>query len=372
MPDSDNLETRDPVENVLAEFDAREDMLNELCTRTKSLIEDCLQDAQLRHQPIQARVKKRDKLRTKYLDPQKDYRRLDDITDQAALRVITYYDDEVDRVAEVIKREFAVIPEKSVDKRETEPDRFGYYALNFVCTHTDRRKTDVQFKKYAGFCFEIQVASILRHAWSEIEHEWYDLKDAYPDEIKRRFYRLAALLEIAESEFLDLRKIKTDYRRSVDVQVEAEVSDIPVNALSLKAFISREAIVARIDEAVASIQGRSLSEPNEGTIGARANAANVAGLTTLQMLRESLGKYESDIVEYVERCRREIWQAARRPRGQAIQRGVCIYHLAMMLAATDGQDRVLQAMAISSAGALDWDLAGQVAIARDVMAKYGR
>jgi len=369
MAKSDNANTRDPVKKVLAQFDAREDTLKELCSRTKSLIEDCLQDAQLRHQPIQFRVKKRDKLRAKYVDSRKDYRRLDDITDQAALRVITYYDDEVDRVAEVIKKEFAVIPEKSIDKRETEPDRFGYYALNFVCTHTDKRKADVQFKKYAGFCFEIQVTSILRHAWSEIEHEWYDLKDAYPDEIKRRFYRLAALLEIAESEFLDLRKLKTDYRRSVDVQVEAEVSDVPVNAVSLKAFISREPIVARIDERISSILGVPLSEPTDRSLEDRSAISNMAGLSALQLLAGSLRKYEAPVLEYVRRCNPH-WQAGR-SQSLEMPKGVCIFHLAMMLLALEGEDRVhhaMESLGIRRVGTLDDST--RVAIARKVLAEY--
>jgi hypothetical protein len=54
--------------------------------------------------------------------------------------------------------------------------------------------------------FEVQITSILRDAWSEIEHPCYNLKEALPPDIKRRFARMAALLEIAESEFLALRK----------------------------------------------------------------------------------------------------------------------------------------------------------------------
>ena len=343
--------------------------LKAFCVRTKSLIEDCLKDAGLRFQYVQERVKERGKLRTKYLDPKKNYTGLDDITDQAALRVITYYDDDVDRAADVIKREFTVIPEKSVDKRETEPDRFGYYALNLICTHSEKRKSDVQFKNYADVVFEIQVTSVLRHAWSEIEHEWYDLKETYPPQIKRRFYRLAALLEIAETEFLDLRKLKTDYRRSVDVQVEAEVSDVPVNALSLDAFISREPLVARIDERVAAIRGVPLTDPLAGALEHAESLANAAGLTTLQTLRDSLRKHEADVLEYVERCQ-QIWGPPRQ--GSTLPRGACIHPLAVMLIAVQGgEDMVLEA--IKAAGITrppTFNVSAQVAVARDVLAKH--
>src|SRR5882672_5894762 len=86
------------IETVLAEFDRRQEMLAALCAKTKSLIEASLQDANIRYQSVQARVKTKKKLREKYLDEKKNYRRLDDITDLAGLRVITYYEDEVDRV----------------------------------------------------------------------------------------------------------------------------------------------------------------------------------------------------------------------------------------------------------------------------------
>jgi hypothetical protein len=69
-------------------------------------IEASLDDAGIQYQSVQIRVKSKKKLKEKYLDPTKKYEKLDDITDLAGLRVITYYEDEVDRVAEVIKKEF--------------------------------------------------------------------------------------------------------------------------------------------------------------------------------------------------------------------------------------------------------------------------
>src|ERR1700693_1833868 len=216
------------IEAVITEFNAKEQILDALCARTKSLIEAILQDADIRYQSIQFRVKSAEKLRKKFLDPDKNYKRLEDITDLAGLRIITYYEGDIDRVAEIVKREFDVDLENSVDKRETEPDRFGYSALNYVCRHSAKRAADVEYKKYAGIRWEIQITSILRHAWSELEHEWYDLKGAYPKDVKRRFYRIAALLELAESEFQDIRKQRTAYERSVAVRGEGGGPAAPV------------------------------------------------------------------------------------------------------------------------------------------------
>ena len=156
------------VQDILDEFSRREDMLGAFCTKTKGLIEASLEDAQIRFQSVQARVKSKIKLKQKYSDPAKDYKSLDDITDLAGLRVITYYEDDVDRVAEVIKREFNVDLARSVDKRMTEPDHFGYNAINYVCTHDKKRTSDVEYKKFAEVLCEIQITSILSGACQRV------------------------------------------------------------------------------------------------------------------------------------------------------------------------------------------------------------
>jgi putative GTP pyrophosphokinase len=201
------------VENVLAEFEERQATLTTFCAKTKALIEACLQDADIRYQSVQARVKTKKKLREKYLDQAKDYTKLGDITDLAGLRVITYYDDEIDRVAAVIEEQFKIDNKESVDKRNTDPDRFGYRAVNLICAHLDRRTSDVEYKQFAGVC-------------------WYDLKDAYPNDVKRRFSIIAALFELAGREFVEIRKLRADYGRSFALQVEANFPDVPVDFAS--------------------------------------------------------------------------------------------------------------------------------------------
>src|SRR5258708_2627146 len=367
MEQVEKSETREPIEKVLDDFDAKKETLEAFCVRTKSLIEDCMTDANLRFQSIQARVKKPQKLRAKYHNPHKRYQRLDDITDQAALRIIVYYEDEIDRAAELIRKEFNVLPELSIDKREAPPDQFGYYALNVVCTHGDNRKSDVQFKKYAELLFEIQITSVLRHAWSEIEHEWYDLQDGYPAEIKRKFYRVAALLEIAEAEFLSLRNQKNNYKRSIDIRVQADVRNIPIDPVSLSTFVTVESVVRELDDRLASIIGFTIA----GTADARllekwTQLTALASFTTLDDLRLALARYHTALIEYVSLCV-PIWnQPANRP----IVPGACIFQLTMMLIGAQGKDRLLAALATTNSTIPDGWIGKQAAIAESVVSKY--
>jgi putative GTP pyrophosphokinase len=356
------------VDSILAEFDKKEAILADLCTRTRGLIEAILQNAKVPYQSVQFRVKSAAKLRQKYLDPTKNYGKLDEITDLAGLRVITYYEADVDRVAEALKREFDVDLKRSVDKREGEPDRFGYSALNYVCRHLQKRTDDVEYRRFAGIYCEIQITSILRHAWSEIEHEWYDLKDAYPKTVKRRFYRTAALLELAESEFQDIRKQRTDYERSVAVRVEAKVPDIRIDAVSLRPFILEEPIVHELDESLAAFLGKAMaSELPDSVVEARAGAATGAGIAKLQELRESLIKHQEALQEFVARCAKEIW-----PRS-AVDRvvgGLCIYHLGVFLTSARGKECVLEFLKQRGISQITFDVSRQVALAQEISAKY--
>ncbi len=370
MTDPEKPETsKVDVETVLAEFDRKKEVLATFCETTKSLIEKCLRSDGIQFQYVQARVKNRDKLKAKYLDSRKVYRQLDDITDQAAFRVITYYEDEVDRVAEVIKREFEIDPKNSVDKRDADPEKFGYYALNYVCRYLGTRTKHVEYRGFEGISCEIQITSILRHAWSEIEHPWYDLKDAFPHNIKRRFARMAALLEIAESEFLSLRKIQSDYTLSVGVQVETNVPDVPVDPVSMKTFIEQEPLVRETDAALASIFGLPLSDDvNDRTGEMVATAAIQAGMKRIQDLRDSLRRYKTAIPEFVARCRQELWPSA--PASSTVGRGISLVQLASIIVGSKGSGGSTYLLKARGLTGVTWNVSRQEAIAQEIVAQY--
>jgi ppGpp synthetase/RelA/SpoT-type nucleotidyltranferase len=356
------------VESVLAEFEQRQPMLATFCAKTKALIEACLQDADIRYQSIQARVKTEKKLREKYLDPVKEYTKLGDITDLAGLRVITYYDDEIGRVVEVIEEQFEIDKKESVDRRNTDPDRFGYRAVNLICSHLDRRTSDVEYKRFAGVCCEIQVVSILGHAWSEIEHEWYDLRDAYPTDVKRRFSIIAALFELAGREFVDIRKLRADYGRAVALQVEAKFPDVPVDAVSLRTFIEQEPLVGEIDAAVASVLNMTLAGSiTDAVLEYRSKAVSFAGLNRLQDLRIALGKFQKAIPLYAEICGREVLPGY--PRAPVAERGISLYHLASLLSSSRGEESIIGLFKAIGGSVPTWNLSRQAIVAKEVIAK---
>jgi putative GTP pyrophosphokinase len=355
------------VEDVLAEFERRGPALRSLCERTRDLIEEFLQSENVPFQSVQARVKSAKKLRDKYLDPEKQYKQLDDITDLAGLRVIRYYPDEVDRVAEVVEREFGIDRGNTVDKRKIELDRFGYSAINYVCEHLKTRTSLGEYKKFANIRFEVQVTSILSHAWSEMNHGSYDLGESSPPEVRRRFFQLKALLELAESQFTELRDKTANYARAVAIQVETKVTDLPPDAASLKSLIDQEPLISKIDQDIASLLGVPVAATSSQTLDLWSRGAHQTGLTTVQALRDSFAQYNEGIVEFVSRCGKYWGYSA----FSSISRGLSTFQLAKLLIRSRGEAEVLRFTEVLKIDAgMNRELADQVAIAREIVAKY--
>ena len=145
----------------------------------------------------------------------KAYASLSQITDLAGVRVITYFASDVDKVARIVEREFEIDTPNSIDKRASlDPDRFGYQSLHYVASLNAPRGALIEYRDFSGKKFELQIRSILQHAWAEIEHDLgYKSASGVPREIRRRFARVAGLLEIADDEFSSLREELQRYKR---------------------------------------------------------------------------------------------------------------------------------------------------------------
>ena len=157
------------------------------------------------------------------------YKSIEDVTDLVGLRVITFYTDEVDKVAAIAKRVFDIDWQESVDKRKLHQlDSFGYNSLHYICRlHKD------------GLRFELQMRTALQHVWSTIEHDTgYKGEVKIPREYKRQFSRLAGMLELVDDEFSRLRTVLTDYRRQIQSMVKSgRLDDVTLSADSFRSFL---------------------------------------------------------------------------------------------------------------------------------------
>ena len=128
------------------------------------------------------------------------------LTDQVGIRVITYFEADVDPITKDLRSFLDIDEARSADKRSALALReFGYRSVHLVGT-VRASHLEMRFRSLAGLRVEVQVRSILEHAWAEIEHQVvYKAGIDFPASIRRRFSAIAGTLEILEKEFQALR-----------------------------------------------------------------------------------------------------------------------------------------------------------------------
>ncbi|WP_230396451.1 GTP pyrophosphokinase [Streptomyces blattellae] len=109
--------------------------------------------------------------------PKKKYKSVediyDDIVDLAGVRIALYFPGEQDQVEKAVNRLFDLTAKKSFPESNERPpgkEFSGYSATHYRVRLKERELIDLD-KRYAKARVEVQVASVLMHSWSEVEHD---------------------------------------------------------------------------------------------------------------------------------------------------------------------------------------------------------
>ena len=206
--------------------------LEEIAKKAYDLLRRALREQGIYVTAYEFRVKTEESLAGKLERKGAKYKSIYDITDLVGLRVITFYTDEVDKVAAIAKRVFDIDWQESVDKRKLHQlDSFGYNSLHYICRLKDATPEQPRF--------ELQMRTALQHVWSTIEHDTgYKGDVKIPREYKRQFSRLAGMLELVDDEFSRLRLVLTDYRRQVQTLVKSgQLDEVSLSSDSFRSYL---------------------------------------------------------------------------------------------------------------------------------------
>jgi putative GTP pyrophosphokinase len=238
---------------IIDDFDQQEPLLQQLAEKLRILLHELTNTGNTRVNSVTARVKSRESLLHKLGKTEGKYQHLAQITDLCGARIITYFEDGVDAVAKLVEAEFEIDLSNSVDKRALrDVDRFGYTSVHYIARFNETRTRLSEYSRFQGMSFEVQIRSVLQHAWAEIEHDLqYKGEASLPREFTRRFARLAGLLEIADAEFIGIRDAIRGYPEPLPDPLNPALSPVPLNLDSMKALIEDSSTTIGVDKRLA-------------------------------------------------------------------------------------------------------------------------
>jgi putative GTP pyrophosphokinase len=210
---------------------------------------------------ISSRIKSEESLTGK-IERKNKYSSIEEITDIVAFRIITKYQDEVDTIKKQLEALFEKDTVNSIDKRRHSGDDFGYGSLHLILSFALKppfQDAGIDINKYKGIKFEVQVRTVLEHAWAAIEHDLGykpELAGGMPIPIKRAFARYAALLETCDVGFVQLREELA--KHAIDVEENLEHEDYSTWLITSsedprtlrKFFWSPNKLVTRIEDEI--------------------------------------------------------------------------------------------------------------------------
>jgi len=162
---------------------------------------------------------------------------VEDLTDLCGGRLIVQTREQVDRICEFLEQNFAVDWEHSEDAgSRLEHAEFGYLSRHYTISFQGHRfpnervpiEVPARVAEMPNSRAEIQVRTLLQHAWAELSHElMYKSGLEVPRVWQRELARLAAMLEASDESIARLEDGLEAYASSYgaymdDEQLEAE------------------------------------------------------------------------------------------------------------------------------------------------------
>lgn len=284
-------------EQLLEDFRKNQDKYQKICGFLSGFYKEKLQEKNIPVFAVETRVKTEASLIGKLQRKGEKYTDITDITDLCGTRIICYFSDDVDKIADLIGEWFDVDKENSIDKRKLlDPSSFGYLSIHFICSMTEEKGFP---KELCGVKFELQIRSVLQHAWSAIDHDLsYKAEVGIPNAIIREFARVAGLLEIADEKFIEIRDRVNDYISEVKNDItEGKVDDVKLDVINLFIYVTYNKDMKEFYNDISTITATKI---NYSSAENYIQQLNFLGIETLKQLHETFIKEREFALRLIE------------------------------------------------------------------------
>ncbi|MCQ4936734.1 GTP pyrophosphokinase [Anaerotignum propionicum] len=221
-------------------YETHKDNYSKYCNDITELVERLIKNAGINYSSISGRVKQK----TSFLEKcKKDkYSDISQIMDVVGIRVVTYVQKDVERICNILEKEFSIDKSNSINKKsELKENEFGYLSVHYILSYNQTRKELPENNIYKDMSCEIQIRTLLQHSWAEISHDNnYKFSGVLPTEINRKFYMIAGALELIDSQFQNIADELEAYTQVIEEQIKNTngKADIPIDSSSLHEYLS--------------------------------------------------------------------------------------------------------------------------------------
>lgn len=231
------------VEDIVAEFVANEHTYSRVRTLAGITCDSLLFKSGIPH-VMSNRVKSEERLREKLIrkevNDNKSYNNISEVTDLVGVRISTYFSSQIEEVVEAIKHDKQHIEVLEEVRHPTEEELKrsylrplpGYSAVHLIVKMIDPHPAD---ESMSVIPVEIQITSVLMHAWSEVEHDlMYKKITGEPSEDEKQLLKSSLASLIGAEIAMDQIRKKIQERNGDDLVSPFELNEF------IKACVARK------------------------------------------------------------------------------------------------------------------------------------
>lgn len=289
--------------NIIDKYKKIRPLYEDYSNRLISLLKSILDNQNIDYHLIEGRAKTVESLEEKvkrkiYGNPLKE------ITDLCGIRIIVYYQKDISTVEKLIKKNFIVDKENSIDKSIIlKNNEFGYLSNHYVIKLKQNRKELPEWETFKDIQCEIQLRTVLQHAWAAISHELqYKSNHDIPNFLKRRLFRLAGLFELADEEFGAVKEKQTKLNEAIVEKKEIDNQKVyeEINWDTVKKFFEEDSEILVKAESIAKKAGFDFENidgdelPDYSEISELSSKLNIKTIQELEsVINQNIGKLEN-------------------------------------------------------------------------------
>lgn len=307
----------DYSENLKRNYENSIESYTNFTKNLSSVLEKMLEDQKAIHLPIEYRTKTLESFCNKVDKPEKaqKYKKFSDVTDLSGVRIITFLQEERNIVCKIIEESFDIDYSNSIKKDDfLEDSQFGYRSTHYVVSYNKERIALPEFKKYKGLKAEIQVRTLLQHTWASIDWKLrYKNSLEAPKELRRKLYRISALLELADDEFSTLVKEISKIREDYAIKISDGNLKISIDGESMDIFLKEEKNISDIINISNNI-GYSIAPVHPNSLSPYHNllqSLEIGGIKKIEDLQKILSNSEK--IEKFLRMIFGFWKTGSKP-----------------------------------------------------------